>query len=40
MKANGFTSENWMTREFPGEEHSEDAWKKRLHIPLLFLLAK
>lgn len=37
MKAKRFTALNWMTREFPGEEHSEVAWKKRLHIPLLFL---
>lgn len=38
MKAKGFTKTSWISREFPGEEHSEAAWRKRLHIPLLFLL--
>ncbi|MCL3779872.1 alpha/beta hydrolase [Prolixibacteraceae bacterium JC049] len=40
MKAKGFTSKNWMTRKFEGENHSENAWKKRLHIPVKFLLNK
>ncbi|NUQ22509.1 MAG: alpha/beta hydrolase [Saprospiraceae bacterium] len=40
MIAKGFTAGNWITREFPGEDHSETAWKKRLDIPLLFLLGK
>lgn len=40
MKAKGFTELNWMTQFFPGDEHSEIAWNKRLHIPLLFLLKK
>jgi DUF1680 family protein/enterochelin esterase-like enzyme len=40
MKAKGFTSENWITKEFPGEDHSERAWRKRLDIPLVFLLGK
>ena len=30
----------WMTKFFPGENHSEKAWSKRLDIPLLFLLKK
>lgn len=38
MKVMGYTSKNWVTREFPGEDHSERAWNKRLHIPLIFLL--
>jgi predicted alpha/beta superfamily hydrolase len=38
MKLRGYTSENWQTREFPGEDHSERAWAKRLSIPLEFLL--
>jgi len=38
MIQKGYTSKNWMTREFPGEEHSEVAWAKRLHVPLEFLL--
>lgn len=40
MKEKGFTSENWITKFFAGEDHSENAWKKRLDIPLLFLLKK
>lgn len=41
MKAKGFSfSKNWITREFKGEPHTEIAWAKRLHIPLLFLLKK
>jgi predicted alpha/beta superfamily hydrolase len=39
MAENGYTVEkNWMTRKFQGDEHSERAWKKRVHIPLQFLL--
>jgi enterochelin esterase-like enzyme len=36
----GYTSENWVTKEYPGEEHNESAWAKRLHIPLEFLLRR
>lgn len=40
MKTKGFTNKNWETKFFPGENHSEQAWAKRLDIPLLFLLKK
>jgi enterochelin esterase-like enzyme len=40
MKANGFKAGSWRTEFFPGEEHSEKAWSKRLAIPLQFLLKK
>lgn len=40
MKTKGFSNENWMTRYFPGEDHSEKAWRKRLTIPIVFLLGK
>jgi enterochelin esterase-like enzyme len=40
MKAKGFTAHNWITSYFPGEDHSEKSWSKRLDIPLLFLLKK
>lgn len=40
FKAKGFTAENWITKFFPGEDHSEKSWCKRLDIPLLFLLKK
>ena len=29
---------DWITRKFEGAEHSERAWRQRVHIPLLFLL--
>jgi predicted alpha/beta superfamily hydrolase len=38
MISKGYTSKNWQTRKFIGEEHSENAWRKRLHIPITFLL--
>ena len=40
IKARGYNVEHWMTKYFPGENHSERAWSKRLTIPLLFLLKK
>ncbi|MBK8656231.1 MAG: esterase family protein [Haliscomenobacter sp.] len=38
MKTKGFSSANWTTKGFPGEDHSERSWAKRLEIPMLFLL--
>ncbi|MFW5707120.1 MAG: alpha/beta hydrolase [Bacteroidota bacterium] len=38
LRAHGFTEETWVTRFFPGDDHSENAWHGRLHIPLEFLL--
>jgi predicted alpha/beta superfamily hydrolase len=29
---------NWITRKFEGHKHSEIDWRKRVHIPLEFLL--
>lgn len=40
VAAKGFSRKNWQSRIFEGEDHSEKAWKKRLDIPLVFLLAK
>jgi enterochelin esterase-like enzyme len=40
MKAAGYTEANWITREFPGANHSEKSWRKRLDVPVLFLLGK
>jgi predicted alpha/beta superfamily hydrolase len=31
---------NWITCKFKGAEHSEKAWRRRVHIPLEFLLGK
>lgn len=30
--------ENWTTRKFEGHDHSERAWRNRVHTPLQFLL--
>ena len=39
MRAAGYTDgRDWMTRKFAGEEHSEKSWRKRVEIPLEFLL--
>ena len=39
MKAAGYTEgTNWVTKSVPGEPHSERAWRKRVDIPLQFLL--
>lgn len=40
MKSKDYTSENWLTQKFVGADHSENSWKKRLDIPVLFLLKK
>jgi len=39
VRAAGYTEGvNWLTKSFPGEPHSERAWRKRVDIPLQFLL--
>lgn len=39
MQAKGYRENiDWMSRVFPGEDHNETAWAKRLDIPLRFLL--
>lgn len=40
LKAAGYRQKNMRSLEFTGEDHSERAWQKRLHIPFLFLLKK
>lgn len=40
MKQIGWDDKHWQTKFFPGENHSETAWAKRLDIPVLFLLKK
>lgn len=37
-KAGYRQAENWITMKFEGHEHSEKDWRKRVHIPLEFLL--
>jgi predicted alpha/beta superfamily hydrolase len=39
LEANGYLAGvNWITRKFEGHAHSEIDWRKRVHIPLEFLL--
>ncbi|MBF2709877.1 alpha/beta hydrolase [Flavobacterium soyangense] len=41
MKSKGYIQgKNWETRKFEGAAHTEISWRKRLDIPLLFLLGK
>ncbi len=40
MNKKGYTDKDWVTKEFPGEDHTETAWAKRLNIPVRFLLSK
>jgi len=40
MKAKGYSAKNWETEFFAGANHSENAWQKRLSIPLEFLMKK
>jgi len=40
MLQKGYDAEHWKTLYFPGESHTEEAWKKRFDIPLVFLLGK
>lgn len=41
VKAVGYTEDqNWLTKKFPSEEHSERAWRKRVYLPLEFLLGE
>ena len=36
----GYNAGNFLSRSFPGDDHSESAWRKRLFIPIEFLLRK
>lgn len=39
MQAHGYTRDlDWITLKFEGHKHSEVDWRKRVHIPLEFLL--
>lgn len=38
MISKGFSPSNWMTKFFEGDDHSEKAWNKRVHLPLEFIL--
>ncbi len=38
MQAKGFDSNSWITKKFPGHNHSEAAWSSRLDVPVKFVL--
>jgi enterochelin esterase-like enzyme len=39
LRRAGYTpGRDWLTRKFPGADHSESAWRERVHLPLEFLL--
>jgi len=40
FRAKGLGESNWRSDFYPGTNHSEDAWRARLHEPLIFLLGK
>jgi len=40
MTTKGYSNANWMTKLYPGDNHSEVSWNKRFHIPVTFLLKK
>jgi enterochelin esterase-like enzyme len=40
MIKKGFSEKNWLTKYFPGKEHSEKSWNERLPIPIEFILKK
>jgi hypothetical protein len=41
MRAAGYKEgQDWVTYKFAGAEHSERAWRERVHIPLAFLLGE
>jgi len=40
MKQKKYGGQHWITRYFPGEDHSEKAWNKRVNIPLTYIFEK
>jgi enterochelin esterase-like enzyme len=34
----GYTQANYLSKVYPGDEHNEKAWNRRLDVPLVFLL--
>jgi enterochelin esterase-like enzyme len=40
MIFHGYTSKNWLTKYFPGDDHSEKSWCRRLWMPLEFLMGE
>lgn len=36
----GYRANQWISRSWPGQDHSERSWKSRLTVPLVFLLKR
>lgn len=36
----GYSSQQWITRSWPGQDHSERSWRDRLETPMLFLMGR
>ena len=40
MKEKKYRPSNWISRSWPGQDHSEKSWKSRLNVPVTFLLKR
>jgi enterochelin esterase-like enzyme len=40
LQSKGFTAKQWLTKECKGKDHTENAWKERFALPLLFLFGE
>lgn len=40
LALSGYDTTNYLSRVFEGENHTERAWSKRLHLPLIFFFGK
>ena len=38
LKNKGFTDKSWISKNWPGQDHSERSWRSRLAVPMEFLL--
>ncbi|MEY3688188.1 MAG: hypothetical protein RIR84_1029 [Bacteroidota bacterium] len=38
LQQRGYDSSQWISRSWPGQDHSERSWRSRLEVPLVFLL--
>jgi len=40
MKQKKYSPSNWISRSWPGQDHSEKSWRSRLEVPVTFLLKR
>jgi enterochelin esterase-like enzyme len=40
MKQKKYSNSGWISRSWPGQDHSEKSWRSRLDVPVTFLLKK